>query len=211
MKLLGIFGTSGLAREVNDVALELGYQSVYIARSQADHDGWSFPGDVVLESELDRYPGMQFTIGIGDNKRRQVVAETFGRQLDFVSLIHPAASFGRSQYETVAKSKGVIILAGARFTNNIRIGNFTVVNPNATIAHDVIIDEFVNIAPGANISGNVHISRGCLIGSGAVINQGTNEKKLVIGAETVIGSGAVVTGDCDPNAVYVGVPARRIR
>jgi acetyltransferase-like isoleucine patch superfamily enzyme len=32
-----------------------------------------------------------------------------------------------------------------------------------------------------------------------------------IGAGTIVGAGAVVTKDCEPGAVYVGVPARRVR
>jgi maltose O-acetyltransferase len=34
---------------------------------------------------------------------------------------------------------------------------------------------------------------------------------VTIGEGTVIGAGAVVTKDCEPGAVYVGVPARRVR
>jgi acetyltransferase-like isoleucine patch superfamily enzyme len=82
---------------------------------------------------------------------------------------------------------------------------------NATVGHDVTIEDFVNIAPGAHISGNVWIKQGCWIGTGAVINQGANEKKLSIGAQTTIGSGSVVIKDCDEHAVYVGSPARRIK
>jgi acetyltransferase-like isoleucine patch superfamily enzyme len=32
-----------------------------------------------------------------------------------------------------------------------------------------------------------------------------------IGEGAIIGAGSVVTKDCEPGAVYVGVPARRIR
>ena len=49
------------------------------------------------------------------------------------------------------------------------------------------------------------------IGTGAAVNQGTPSAKLVIGARTVVGSGAVVVKDCDEDAVYVGIPARRIK
>jgi acetyltransferase-like isoleucine patch superfamily enzyme len=57
----------------------------------------------------------------------------------------------------------------------------------------------------------VHIRSGCWIGTGAAINQGTPHAKLTIGADTTVGSGAVVVKDCDESAVYVGVPARRIK
>jgi len=105
----------------------------------------------------------------------------------------------------------VVVCAGVRFTNAIEVGDFAIFNLNATIGHDVVIDDFVNIAPGASVSGNVHLGTRVMIGTGAAINQGTPEAKLVVGAGTVIGSGAVVVADCEPDAVYVGVPARRIR
>ena len=52
---------------------------------------------------------------------------------------------------------------------------------------------------------------GAWIGAGALINQGNYEAKTMIGENTMIGSGAVVVGDCEANSVYAGVPARKIR
>lgn len=211
MKALGIFGTSGFAREVNDIANELGFRTVCIARDQAELDAWISPGEVMLEHDVCRHDDMQFAIGIGENAVRQKVAQRFAGKLRFVNLIHPSASFGKGQRDAIDARKGVIVCAGVRFTNNIRVGNFTIFNLNATIGHDVIIDDFVNVSPGANISGNVHICNRCWVGTGAAVNQGTGGTKLVIGADTVVGSGSVVVKDCEPNAVYVGIPAKRIK
>jgi maltose O-acetyltransferase len=52
----------------------------------------------------------------------------------------------------------------------------------------------------------VRIGDRCWIGARSTIMPG-----VTIGDGTVIGAGAVVTRDCDPGAVYVGVPARRVR
>ena len=46
---------------------------------------------------------------------------------------------------------GVIICAGVRLTNNIKVGNFSILNLNATVGHDTIIEHFVNVAPGKYI------------------------------------------------------------
>lgn len=211
MTVLGIFGTSGHARELNDIANELGFRTVYIARDEVELEAWNSPGDVMLERDAGRHADMQFAIGIGENVARQRVAHRHSRDLRFVNLIHPSASFGMGQRDAVDASTGVVVFAGARFTNNVRVGNFTIFNQNVTIAHDDIIEDFVNVAPGANISGNVHIGARCWIGTGAAVNQGTASTKLVIGNDTVIGSGAVVVKDCEPHAVYVGIPAKRIK
>jgi acetyltransferase-like isoleucine patch superfamily enzyme len=73
------------------------------------------------------------------------------------------------------------------------------------------VDSFVHVAPGANVSGSVHLKQGCWVGSGAVINQGSNTDKRVVGENTMVGAGAVVINDCEANAVYAGVPAKRIK
>ena len=54
--------------------------------------------------------------------------------------------------------------------------------------------------------GDVHIEDRCWIGTRAMIMPG-----VTIGEGTVIGAGALVTKDCEPGAIYVGVPARRVR
>lgn len=211
MKTLGLFGTSGFARETNDIANELGFRTVYIARDETELDAWTWPGEIMLESDVGRHRDMQFAIGIGENATRKKVAQRFGHELRFVNLIHPSASFGKGQRDAIDAKRGVIICAGVRFTNNIRVGNFTIFNLNATIGHDAIIDDFVSVSPGVNISGNVQIGTLCWVGTGAAVNQGTDEAKLAIGSDTVIGSGSVVVKDCEPHAIYVGIPAKRIK
>lgn len=211
MMNIGIFGTSGFAREVGDIAYLLDYEPVYIARDEIEANAWAFPGEVILEQDLQKLKGAMFAIGIGDNLIRRKVAERYSTMLSFANLIHPSATFGKGQLEAVSDRKGLIICAGVRFTNNIKVGDFSIFNLNATIGHDVICEHFVNIAPGSNISGNVHLESGCWIGTGAAINQGESEAKLRIGSNTTIGSGSVVVKHCEPNAVYVGIPAKRIK
>ncbi|HVL53748.1 MAG TPA: hypothetical protein VM344_05755 [Vitreimonas sp.] len=211
MNRIGIFGTSGFAREVADVADELGYRPVFVARDQGELDGWTAADEVVLEGDVDRFGDMPFAIGVGENAARERIARRFQRRLSFPTLVHPSATFGRGQRAVAEASSGTVVCAGVRFTNNIVVGGFAIFNLNATIGHDVVVDDFVNVSPGATISGNVHLATRCWIGTGAAVNQGTAEARLVIGADTVIGSGSVVVGSCDEGAVYVGVPARRIR
>ncbi len=207
----GIFGTSGFARETGDIAHALGLRPIYIARDADERNAWTAPDEVILQSEVQRFGHLTCAIGIGDNKVRQRLASELTGMVAFGSLIHPSATFGHRQREVVEAGTGVIVCAGVRMTNNIAVGDFTIFNLNATVGHDVAIDDFVNVAPGACISGNVHLGARCWIGTGAAINQGTPAEPLRIGADTVIGSGAVVVANCEAGATYVGVPARKIR
>ncbi len=59
---------------------------------------------------------------------------------------------------------------------------------------------------GRRIVKAVVIGRGCWIGTRATVMPG-----VTIGDGCVIAAGAVVVRDCEPNGLYGGVPARRIR
>lgn len=208
---IGIMGASGMAREAGDIAWALGLKPFYVARNKAERDTWTHGGTVILEAEIEQFSSLPFVIGIGENGIREKVAARFSGQLRFTNLIHPSATFGQNQRDQIDQCQGVIIAAGVRLTSSIKIGNFAIFNQNVTVAHDCIIDDYVHIAPGANVSGNVHIGKGCWVGAGAVINQGANDNKLIVNSRAVIGSGAVVVRDCESNAVYAGVPAKRIK
>jgi acetyltransferase-like isoleucine patch superfamily enzyme len=126
-----------------------------------------------------------------------------------VNLLHPGASFGKGQLERIERARGVIVCAGVRFTNGIEVGDFAIFNLNATVGHDCIIGDFVNVAPGANLSGYVHLHDGVWVGTNVAVNQGVPGQRLEIGAGTVIGSGSVVVKDCESDSVYVGIPAKK--
>lgn len=211
MNRVGIFGTSGMAREVGDIAISLGIEPIYVARDGIELGEWNLPAQVILEQDLGQYHGIPFVIGIGDGNVRKAVAGRFRDRLKFTNLIHPTATFGASQRDVLEKSIGTVVAAGVRLTNGISIGDFCIFNQNATVAHDCVVGNFVHVAPGANVSGNVHLQDGCWIGAGAIVNQGNPGNKLRIGENTIVGSGAAVISDCNPNAVYVGVPARRVK
>lgn len=211
MNKVGIFGCSGMAREAGDIAWAMGVEPVYVARSKLERDAWGYPGEVILESDITHFLDLLFVIGIGEYAVRKKVVERYSDRLKFTNLIHPSATFGHMQRDQLDHCQGLIIAAGVRLTSNIEVGDFVIINQNVTLAHDCVIEDYVHLAPGANVSGNVHIGEGCWIGAGAIINQGSNDKKLTVGSSAVIGSGTVVIKDCESNAVYAGVPAKRIK
>jgi len=56
------------------------------------------------------------------------------------------------------------------------------------------------------VASEVRIGDRCWLGARAMILPG-----VTVGEGTIIGAGAVVNKDCEPGAVYAGVPARRVR
>lgn len=145
---------------------------------------------------------LRAVVGIGGPKsRRRVVMQARERDLQFVSLIHPTASLTRH----IAFAEGVVVTAGCVLTNSISIGEHTHVNRCTTIGHDCNVGAYVHLAPGVVLSGNVTVEDGCDIGTRAAIIQG-----LRIGADTIVGAGAVVVRDLPARCTAVGVPARVI-
>jgi hypothetical protein len=122
---IGIFGTSGMAREAGDIAWASGLEPVYVAHNESELQAWNFPEPVILEKEIERYADMPFVIGIGQNNIRKAIAVRFQGLLQFSNLIHPSATFGRGQRKVLDSCKGSIVAAGARLTSGIVIGDFS--------------------------------------------------------------------------------------
>ena len=209
---IGIFGASGFSRETADICLELGCKEIaFIEMEPKAETYFGFPLVTEKMPSILMRDGFHFLIGAGDNRIRKKIYERF-KELSFANIIHPSATLGPKQIEKVFKSKGTIITAGVRFTNNITVGNFGIFNLNCTVGHDCIIKDFVNIAPGANISGNVIIEEGAYIGTNASILQGKSiEEKLVIGKYATVGAGAVVIKDVLNFSTVIGMPAKSIK
>lgn len=211
VKRIGIFGTSGMAQEARDIAVDLGIAVTFVAYHQDEMASFGETEEVILESDVGRYADMPYIIGIGEGAVRRKVAGRFADKIRFTNLIHPAATFGKGQRQQVENRQGVIVCAGARLTSNIVVGDFTIFNINSTVSHDSIIGDFVTVCPQACVLGNVEVKSGAWVGAGAIINQGNAQVKTTIGENAMIGSGTVVVRNCEANAVYAGVPARKIR
>jgi acetyltransferase-like isoleucine patch superfamily enzyme len=74
------------------------------------------------------------------------------------------------------------------------------------VGHDSRVDDYALLAPGVHISGYVHVGEGCDLGAGATIVPSAE-----LGAWSIVGAGATVTGSLPPNCTAVGTPARPIK
>jgi maltose O-acetyltransferase len=69
-----------------------------------------------------------------------------------------------------------------------------------------IMDSMIRRDPRDNVNLTTRIGRGTWIGTGAIILPG-----VVVGEGCVIGAGSVVTRSTEPNGLYLGAPAKRVR
>jgi acetyltransferase-like isoleucine patch superfamily enzyme len=133
--------------------------------------------------------------------------------------------------ETMELGDGVFIgaqtMIQGRFDGICRIGNRVWIGPQSYFdARNLVIEDFVGWGPGGKVLGSAHtgdpvnipiiatplVIKPVVIGAGADI--GTNATVLPgvhIGPHSIIGAGAVVTGDVPEYAIAAGVPARIVR
>lgn len=141
-----------------------------------------------------------YVVAVGSPSVRRAIVERFhARGLRAATLIHPRAGVG----SVTTVGAGSVICAAVEVSTNVTLGRHVQLNPNATIGHDVVLEDFVSINPAATVSGECRVSAGVVIGAAAVVLQG-----LAVGAGATVGASACVTRDVDARAVVKGVPAR---
>lgn len=114
----------------------------------------------------------------------------------------------RFESEHISIGDGAYVNAGCWFEGHgrIDIGRDTLIGPEV-----MIVTSTHAYGPRGEVSRtpeyrDVQVGDRCWLGARVTVLPG-----VIIGEGTVIAAGAVVTKDCDPGALYAGVPARRIR
>ncbi len=211
MKKLILIGASGHAKVVLDVFERMGKHEIIGFLDSNKPSSEPFMGYPVLgtESVLSnpefQQPELEFFISIGDNWIRHLVVEKIRSMLPhavFATGIHPSAQIGKD----VSIGEGSVIMAGVTINPSCKVGNFTIMNTQASLDHDGMLADFASLAPGVITGGNVQIDAFSAIGLGAKIIHGVS-----IGEHTVVGAGALVNKSIQPFNVHYGIPSRFIR
>ncbi len=98
----------------------------------------------------------------------------------------------------------VVIARGT--LENTRVFDCAKIDDHVFIAHNVTVGSCCLVIAGAEVSGSVWIGDRSWIGPQATIRE-----QLKIGADSLVGIGAVVVADVPPNTVVAGNPARVMR
>lgn len=87
---------------------------------------------------------------------------------------------------------------------NAVIGDHVFMLAGCLINHDVVMEDRVVAASAVTLAGSVHIEAGVYLGQSCCVRQ-----FLRIGRNSLIGMGAVVVKDVEPDSVMIGNPARK--
>lgn len=203
MNRLAILGASGHGKVIADIAQQAGWEIIDFfddAWPALQHNSyWQVVGNShQLVSSIDEYDGV--FVAIGNNQIRQTkLRELEQVNAHIVTLIHPAATV--SSYANIGK--GTVIMAGASINIDASVGDGCIINTGSCVDHDCLLGRCVHLSPGVSLSGNVTLLDGVWMGVGSCVRQ-----LIVIGANAVVGAGAVVVKDVESCNTVVGNPAR---
>lgn len=154
------------------------------------------------DDDAHRYAEAGFVLGVGDARLRKRIVD---RLLPVVShwptlvsptaWVHPSNSLGR----------GVVVGRYADMTVNCVIEDFVMINIHAVLGHAVRVGRYSIVDPNTTINGEGTVGECCLVGANAFV------RDVTVGNNVTIGAGAVVVKDVEDDCVVAGVPARIIR
>ncbi|MCX2982022.1 acetyltransferase [Halieaceae bacterium IMCC14734] len=206
-----IIGASGHAKVIIDIVQQEGKHNVVGLLDPGLEVGAKVLGYPVLGTEedlptlIESHAIQGAIVAIGDNFTRAKVVEgvrAISPELVFVSAVHPKASMG---LET-SVGEGSVVMAGVAINPCSSVGKFCIVNTNASLDHDSIMEDFSSLAPGALTGGNCQIGQYSAVGAGAVLIQG-----IKVGEHTIIGAGSLLMSSVESFVTAYGTPAKTIR
>ena len=156
-----------------------------------------------LVETLGTIPHDGVVVAIGDNHLRRSIFDLLQQRGEhFIIARHPSAVIASD----VELGPGTMICAAVVVNTGTTIGSNVILNTACSIDHHNRIGDHVHVGPGTRAGGAVTVERSALIGIGATIMPGRT-----IGANSVVGAGALVHQDVGDATVVVGVPARPVR
>jgi sugar O-acyltransferase (sialic acid O-acetyltransferase NeuD family) len=144
----------------------------------------------------------------------------------YIAIGYNGVNEGRRSKYVEAKAKGytlasyvhasAVVASGVSIGDNTFIGELTVIKPFATlgcdlqmgaqvhVGHDAVVRDHAFLAASCKLLGAVDIGECCFIGANAVVRD-----HVTVGARCVVGAGAVILSDCEPEGVYRATAAVR--
>jgi sugar O-acyltransferase (sialic acid O-acetyltransferase NeuD family) len=188
-KKLLVFGGSGHAKDVISAAESLGYERFAVVTT----DGSSNIDALSAVKEADfrpaDYRGWHGIAAIGNNEHRQRFYEKYSADLEFVSILSPAAAIASS----AVIGSGSYIGAFAYVGPDAVIGRACIVNTHSIVGHDAKVGDFTHVGPRVCLSGHVELGKKVFIGAGANFNNGSFETPLRVPDGVNVGMGCQVT------------------
>tara|TARA_Y100000996_G_scaffold399476_1_gene368543 strand:- start:204 stop:836 length:633 start_codon:yes stop_codon:yes gene_type:complete len=199
-----LIGAGGHARSITESVLSNGFSiKYYVDNNKSGQNLFGYP--VKKNLLIDRDKKVNILIAIGNNYKREKIYKSITNK--YKNLIFPNivdSSIKISKFSKIGK--GNMIMVNSFIGANTRIGDFCLINNNASIDHDCKIKRFSSLAPSVVIGGNVDIGLRVEIGIGTII-----KNNIKIKNDSIIGASSYVNKDIVKSGIYYGNPAKFIR
>lgn len=207
-----LWGGTGQAKVVRPIIERLGSRVVAViddtpGLASPFPDVQIYQGDAGFQRWLDAHgaSGVGFCIAIGNPHGRirlRLHDRLVSAGLEPITIAHATAWIEPNAEVGI----GCQLMAGAFVGAEARLGRQCIINTNASVDHEDVLEDGVEIAPGATLCGLVHIETNGWVCAGATVLP-----RIRIGADAIVGAGAVVNRDVAAKSVVVGVPARLMK
>lgn len=205
-----ILGVGGSTPVFMDMALSCGYKIVGLYHYNSDRTGEIEHGYPIMGSFNDLFKaditGRSFLLSQGNMRiRKEITDKIVSRGGIVPTLIHPSAEI--SNFAKIS-DKGVVIGAKCVVQADVEIKSNSVIRDMALVCHQTSIGNYVFVGPMALVGAHIHVDDFAFIGQDALLVSG---KVGNVGANSLVGAGAVATKKIPSDVVVVGSPARVIR
>jgi sugar O-acyltransferase (sialic acid O-acetyltransferase NeuD family) len=208
MRSLVIWGCGGHGRVVLDIATAMSvYDHILFYDDNPDAPATVSGVRVVSGGISDVRAAMpstviEFVIAIGANKTRSArFAEAAAAGLRPATCAHPTAWISAS----ASIGAGSVLMPRAVVQAGASLGFDCIVNTGTIVEHDCVIGDHVHLSPAVTLGGGVRIEDYVHLGIGSIAIPGAWVRRA-----SVVGAGAVVLGEIQPETTVVGIPARPI-
>lgn len=207
-----IWGATGQAKVAYDILLDEGAQVVHLFDNNSSLES-PLPGVPVsygvdgLHAFIEHLDSKNLSpadidciaaIGGGNGKAREAMTKLMeSHGFTSRSLIHRSVIIS----STANLGKNVQLLAGSIIGPFATVGDYTIINSGANVDHDCKIGRICHLAPLAALAGEVAVENNVFIGTNATVLP-----RISIGADSVIGAGAVVIKNVPTGSVIIGNP-----
>ena len=141
---------------------------------------------------------------LGNNKLRvEILNRALSLGYEVPNFIHSTVDISPN----VEIGKGVYILLGTHIMPYTKIENFVMISMGVNVAHHSVLHEGSFLSTGVNFGASIIAHKYAYIGISSTILTGVHE----LGANCLIGAGAVVIKDVPTNAVMAGIPAKVLK
>ena len=143
-----------------------------------------------LQTLRKKYCYALITVGQIQSPKIRIKLYQLLKELNFILPVVISPKAYVSKHTQIGEGHGAIINA------NAIIGKNCIINNKALIEHDAVIGDHCHIATGAIINGKVSVENETFIGSGSI-----TKECISIGKNCVIGAGTILKSDIKPNQV----------